>query len=655
MNSLTQYDTIIIPKSKKENGVCRMLEKINSPQELKKLTIPEKEELAQEIRQYILQIVSENGGHLASNLGVVELTLALHSVFSVPTDKIVWDVGHQTYVHKILTGRKEELKTLRQLEGIAGFPKTKESECDCFNTGHSSTSISAALGMARARNLKGEKHDVIAVIGDGALTGGMALEALNDAGFSKCKMTVILNDNEMSIAKNTGGLNLFLSKLRTKRLYTKSNISLKRKITKIPGVGKPFVRLVQKVKRSIKQLIIPKMFFEDIGFTYLGPVDGHNIEELESILRLSKQVDTPVLIHVLTRKGKGYSIAEENPDKFHATGPFQQGTGKAKKKKGSDYSKVFGEKLVSLAKQNNRIVAVTASMRDGTGLTQFAKEFPDRFFDIGIAEQHAITMAAGMAKEGMIPVVPIYSSFYQRAYDQVIHDVAMQNLPVIFCVDRAGVVGADGETHQGTLDMAFFRLVPQLTIMAPKNFHELEDMLEQAIKWEKPVVIRYPRGGEDSSITWETQNQVQYGKAEILQTGEDITIIAIGKMVAKAQKVANLLSKEGKSVEVINSRFLKPLDEVTILSSIQKTRQAITIEDGTLINGLGTAVKELIVKEQEKEIVKPLADPIKITSFAYPDEYIPHGSVEQLEKIYGLSEEQIAKTILKSERKEINQ
>lgn len=620
-----------------------MLEKINSPQDIKKLTIPEIEQLAQEIREYILQIVSENGGHLASNLGVVELTLALHRVFSVPTDKIVWDVGHQTYVHKILTGRREDLKTLRKLEGIAGFPKTKESECDCFNTGHSSTSISAALGMARARNLKGEKHDVIAVIGDGALTGGMALEALNDAGFSKCKMTVILNDNEMSISKNIGGLNLFLSKLRTKRLYTKSNISLKRKISKIPGVGKPFVRLVQKVKRSIKQLIIPKMFFEDIGFTYLGPVDGHNIEELESILRLSKQVDTPVFIHVLTKKGKGYSIAEKNPDKFHATGPFERETGNAKKAKGLDYSKVFGQKLVSLAKENKKIVAVTASMKDGTGLTAFAQEFPDRFFDIGIAEQHAITMAAGMAKEGMIPVVPIYSSFYQRAYDQVIHDVAMQNLPVIFCVDRAGVVGADGETHQGTLDMAFFRLVPNLSIMAPKDFQELEDMLEEATKWERPVVIRYPRGGEDLTVNLGDQNKVEYGKAEMIQEGREITIIAIGKMVARAKRVAEILAKEGKSVEIINSRFLKPLDEKMILSSLRKTKQAITLEDGTIINGLGTAVKELVMKERENN---PSGDIIKVKTFAYPDEYIPHGSVEQLEKMYGLSEEQIAKEVV---------
>ena len=420
-----------------------MLEEINSPEDLKKLSIEEKNKLAQELREYILKVVSENGGHLASNLGVVELTIALHSVFDMPKDKIVWDVGHQSYVHKIITGRREDFKTLRKLNGLSGFPKINESEYDNFDTGHSSTSISAALGMARARDLKGESNYVISVIGDGALTGGMALEALNDAGCSNTKMTVILNDNEMSISPNIGGLNMFLSKLRTKKLYTKSNISIKKMINKIPLIGKPSVKIIQRIKRSIKQLIIPKMFFEDIGFTYLGPVDGHDIEQLENILRLSKQVEAPVLIHVLTKKGKGYKIAEENPDRFHATAPFDIKTGIAKKEKREDYSKIFGEKLVELAQNNDKIVAVTASMKDGTGLSRFQKEFPKRFFDVGIAEQHAITMAAGMAKEGMIPFVPIYSSFYQRAYDQVIHDVAIQDLPVIMCVDRAGVVGQD--------------------------------------------------------------------------------------------------------------------------------------------------------------------------------------------------------------------
>ena len=612
-----------------------MLEKINSPEDLKTLSIVEKTKLAEEIRKYILEVVSENGGHLASNLGVVELTIALHSIFNVPEDRIVWDVGHQTYVHKILTGRKEQLKTLRKLNGIAGFPKTKESETDCFNTGHSSTSISVALGMARARDIEGKNNAVIAVIGDGALTGGMAIEALNDAGYSKSKITVILNDNEMSISKNVGGLNMFLSKLRTKKLYTKSNISAKKIILKVPVVGKPFVKLVQRAKRSIKQLIIPKMFFEDIGFTYLGPVDGHNIQELENILRLSKQVDAPVLIHVLTKKGKGYEIAEKNPDKFHATSPFDIETGKSKKEKSKDYSKVFGEKLIELAENNDKIVAITASMKDGTGLTEFQKKFPKRFFDIGIAEQHAVGLAAGMAKAGMIPVVPIYSSFYQRAYDQVIHDVAIQNLHVIMCVDRAGVVGADGETHQGVFDMAFFRLVPNLTIMSPKNFKELEDMLELAVSMDSPVVIRYPRGGEEKQPL-EDVKPLEIGKAEILKSGKDITIVAIGKMVAKAMKVADILSKENIQAEVINARFLKPLDKETIISSLLKTKNLITIEDGTIIGGLASAVNEIIVSRMDLRNVN-------LKNYAYPDMYIQHGSVEELEKIYGLDIESIAK------------
>ena len=615
-----------------------MLEKINNSQDVKKLNIDEKKQLAEEIRKYILEIVSENGGHLASNLGVVELTIALHSVYDLPKDKIVWDVGHQTYVHKILTGRKEKLKTLRKLDGIAGFPKTCESEADCFNTGHSSTSISAALGMARARDLEGKDNYVLAVIGDGALTGGMALEALNDAGYSQTKLTVILNDNEMSISKNIGGLNLFLSKLRTKKLYTKSNISAKKIISKIPIIGRPIVKIVQKGKRGIKQLIIPKMFFEDIGFKYLGPVDGNNIEQLESLLRISKQIDGPTLIHVLTKKGKGYKIAEENPDKFHATAPFDIETGKSKKEKKDDYSKIFGEKLIELAKKNKKIVAITASMKDGTGLAKFAKEFPDRFFDIGIAEQHALGLAAGMAKEGMIPVVPIYSSFYQRCYDQVIHDIAIQKLPVVMCVDRAGIVGADGETHQGTLDMAFFRLVPNLAILAPKDFKELEQMLEFAIESNKPVVIRYPRGGEDGYQFMEHKN-IEIGKAELLKSGTDLTIIAIGKTVARAMKIAEKLQEDNIEVEVINARFIKPLDKKMIIESIEKTRNVITIEDGTIINGLGTAIKELIIDENLQNV--------KIKSYAYPDKFIKHGSVEELEKLYKLDEVSILNEVKK--------
>lgn len=601
-----------------------MLEEINSPQDLKKLTLQQKKKLAEEIRNYIIEIVSKNGGHLASNLGVVELTIALHTVFNVPEDKIIWDVGHQCYVHKILTGRREEFKNLRKPNGLAGFPKSNESPADSFNTGHSSTSISAALGMARARDLQGKNNAVIAVIGDGALTGGMALEALNDAGYSKCKMTVILNDNEMSISPNIGGVNKFLGKLRTKKLYTTTNNLLKKQISSVPVIGKPMVVGIQRIKRAIKQLVIHKMFFEDIGFTYLGPVDGHNIEKLESILKTSKQVNGPVLIHVLTKKGKGYKFAEKSPDKFHAISPFNIENGELKTPKEKDYSKVFGEKIVELAKENSKIVAVTASMKNGTGLADFAQEFPYRFFDVGIAEQHAVTMAAGMAKEGMIPFVPIYSSFYQRAYDQVIHDVAMQNLPVIMCVDRAGIVGADGETHQGTLDMAFFRLIPNLTIMAPKDFKEFEDMLEFAVGLNKPVVIRYPRGGEDAEVKFKSHAKIELGKAEVLQEvknlekpTKEVTIIAIGKTVSEAVKLADRMQKEeGITPEIINARFLKPFDSEKMIQSIQRTKNVITIEDGTVINGLATTVKELIVDNNIQNV--------KFKSYAYPDKFIAH-------------------------------
>ena len=619
-----------------------MLEKIKSSEDVKKLSKQEKTELAEEIRKYILEVVSENGGHLASNLGVVELTIALHSVFDMSKDKIIWDVGHQSYVHKILTGRKEQLKTLRKLDGIAGFPKTNECEADCFNTGHSSTSISAALGMARARDIKKENNSVIAVIGDGALTGGMAFEGLNDAGCNKTKLTVILNDNEMSISKNTGGLSMMLSKIRTRKSYTKPNTSAKKVILKIPVVGKPVVRIVQKFKGSIKQLVIHKMFLEDIGFRYLGPVDGHNEAELERMLNITKQLDGPVLLHVITKKGKGYKIAEENPDKFHATGPFEIDTGKSKKEKSKDYSKVLGDKLVELAQNDDKIVAITAAMKDGTGLTEFANKFPDRFFDVGIAEQHALCMAAGMAKEGMKPVVPIYSSFYQRGYDQVIHDIAIQKLPVVMCVDRAGIVGADGETHQGLLDMAFFRIVPNLTIMSPKDFVEFENMIEFAIKLGKPVVIRYPRGGEDK-YKFNKEEKIELGKAETLTYGKNATIIAIGKTVSKAVKIAEKLEK----VEVINARFLKPLDVEKIKESIVKTKNVIVIEDGTSVGGLTTAIKELIVDENLKNI--------KFKSFAYPDKFIEHGSVEELEKRYNVDENAIKRYLeLQIKEKEKN-
>ena len=615
-----------------------ILNKINSPSDLKNLNYKQKEELAKEIRDYTIDIVSNNGGHLASNLGVVELTIALHSVFNTPEDKIIWDVGHQTYVHKMLTGRRDKMNTLRKFNGISGFPKTCESEYDCFNTGHSSTSISAALGMARARDILNENYKVVAVIGDGSLTGGMAEEALNDAGVSKSNVIVVLNDNEMSISRNVGGISVLLGKFRTKKWYTKTNKGLKKTIEKIPKLGPKIVGFASRTKSSIKQIFIPKMYFEDIGYTYLGPVDGHNIESVEAILKQSKNCEGPVLVHVVTKKGKGYKFAERNPARFHGTAPFNKETGEPLKEKKKDYSKVFGEKLIELANNDNRIVAVTAVMADGTGLKEFKKKFPNRFFDVGIAEQHAVGMAAGMAKTGLIPVVPIYSSFYQRAYDQVIHDVCMQNLHVIMCADRAGIVGNDGETHQGLFDMSAFSLIPNITIMAPKDFIELEQMMEFAVNAEGPVLIRYPRGGEDEN-KFNKHPEIISSRCEIVQEGSDLTIIGIGKMVSRALEVAEIMQKQGINAEVINARFLKPFDNEQVLKSINKTKNVITIEDGLLRGGLATTVDELIAKNSVQNA--------RVENYGYT-EFVKHGTTNELEQLNGLDAKSIVKTWLNS-------
>ncbi len=616
-----------------------MLKEYNNINDLKNYSIKEKKELAKDIREYILDVVSKNGGHLASNLGVVELTIALESVFDVNKDKIIWDVGHQSYIHKILNGRKDALKTIRQLDGIAGFPKYQESETDCFNTGHSSTSISAAMGMACARDLKGEKNSVVAIIGDGSLTGGMALEALNHAGSTKTNLIVILNDNEMSISKNVGGINQLLTKLRVKNKYNKANTKWRRRISKIPVIGKCLVNLVGLIKKGIKMVLLPGMYFEEIGFKYLGPVDGHNIEDLEMVFKAAKRLKEPILIHVITKKGKGYKFAEENPDKYHGASPFNIATGQSLKKKSKDYSAAFGEKLVDMASKNEKIVAITAAMKDGTGLSKFGEKYPDRLFDVGIAEQHALTFAAGLAKDGMVPFVSIYSSFYQRSYDQVIHDICMQNLPVIMCVDRAGIVGNDGETHQGLYDLSFFKLVPNVVIMAPKDFNELNSMMEYAVELKCPVVIRYPRGGEEDTGVSSTK-ELKLGKCEKITTGSDVTIVAIGKMVPKAYGIAKELKKDSIKAEVINSRFLKPFDNFGVLKSIEKTKNVITIEDGTAIGGLGTTVKELIVDNNLKDI--------KFKSISYPDKFIEHGSIKELESKYGFGNEEIIEYIKKS-------
>lgn len=617
-----------------------MLEKVNSAKDLKALTKKEKEILAQDIREFLLEKVSKTGGHVASNLGVVELTIALHSIFNLSKDRLIWDVGHQTYIHKILTGRKDRFDTLRQLNGMSGFPKTSENIADCFDTGHSSTSISAALGMARARDIQGDNYSVIAVIGDGALTGGMAQEALNDAGNSKANLIVILNDNEMSISKNVGGMCRFLSRLRTKKIYTKVNLTTKKIVTKIPLIGKGIYGMVHRFKSGVKQNILPNMFFEDIGFTYLGPVDGHNIEHLEEIINRAKKLEGPVLIHVITKKGKGYKIAEENPSKFHGIGAFDIETGNVNGGSKKDYSKVFGEKLVSLAKENEKIVAITAAMKDGTGLTQFAKEYPNRFFDVGIAEQHATTLAAGMAMQGLKPFFAVYSSFMQRAYDQLLHDICMQNLPVVICLDRAGIVGADGETHQGIFDLAYLSHMPNLTVLAPKDFKELEQMIEFAAEAKGPVAIRYPRGAENKNVVFKTHKKVSLGKSELIQDGEDLTIIAIGKMVARAKEVADILKeKHNISAGVINARFLRPLDDKLILESAKKTKKIITIEDNVACGGFGSNILSLINKNK--------LEGIEVDILGYPDEFIKQGKTEEIEDIYGLSTEKIVRRILK--------
>lgn len=583
-------------KNRKIKIMYNQLNKINNIDNLKKLNIIEKEELAEEIRDFIIKKVAKTGGHLASNLGTVELTIALHDVFEAPEDKIIWDVGHQTYTHKILTGRKDKFNTLRQLNGISGFVNPEESEYDCFNTGHSSTSISAALGMARARDIKREKYNVIAVIGDGALTGGMALEALNDAGTSNTNLIIVLNDNEMSIEKNTGGLARALA-------------------------------------------VSPSSMFENLGYTYLGPVDGNDIASLERTFKEAKKIKGPVLIHCKTIKGKGYSIAEKNPDKYHSVPSFDINTGTLVKEK--DYSEVFGDKLIELAQKNKNIVAITAAMATGTGLSKFKELYLDRFFNVEIAEQHALTMAAGMAKSGLTPVVAIYSSFLQRGYDQIIHDICMQNLHVVICVDRAGIVGNDGKTHQGLFDIAFLRLMPNITILAPKNFKELEDMMDYAInELNTPVAIRYPRGSEEI-IEYKEKSQPQRlknQKAEILKHGKDVTIIASGKMVSKAIKVAEKLNNIIEC-EVINASFLKPLDEETIKQSIEKTKNVLTIEDGVLNGGLYTEIAELITKYSIQGV--------KVEGCAYKEGFVEQGTVDELERLNHLDVESIAAQIMK--------
>lgn len=618
----------------KDNNT-NLLDSINTPKDLKKLTLAELKILAGEIRSFLIEKVSATGGHLASNLGVVELTLALHTVFDTPRDKIIWDVGHQSYVHKIITGRKDRFRTLRQFNGISGFPKGTESEYDCFDTGHSSTSISAALGYAKARDMLHEDYAVVAVIGDGALTGGMAFEALNDAGRSPNNLIIILNDNGMSISKNVGGFSRYLSKIRTQPIYNKAREDFDVFLHKLPGIGKKAAKALKRAKGTIKYIVMPGMLFEELGVKYLGPINGHDIGELTKVLSNAKSMKGPVLIHVLTQKGKGYQFAESKPQQFHGISPFEIETGEVKVNNGPTYSDVFGDKMIELASIEPGLAAITAAMPIGTGLEKFSKKYPQRFFDVGIAEQHAVTFAAGLAKTGIKPVVAVYSTFLQRSYDQIIHDVALQKLHVIFAIDRAGLIGDDGETHQGLYDLSYLSHIPGMTILAPADYEEFREMLEYCVlRHEGPIALRYPKGTGKETLTHPVP--IEYGRGVKLTTGSDITIAAVGNMVETALKTAEKLLEKGIHAEVINARFIKPLDKELILDSTAKTGIIATIEDNCIRGGFGSSVLELLNEN---------GSPVRAKLFGFPDKMIPQGERNIIYGKYGLDADSIANAI----------
>ena len=616
-----------------------ILETINSPADVKALSLDELKQLAEEIRQFLISVISKTGGHLAPNLGVVELSLALHRVFSTPEDKIVFDVGHQSYIHKIITGRREQFPTLRQYGGLSGFPKRSESEHDAFGTGHSSTSISAALGMAVARDLQGEDYNVIAVIGDGSMTGGMAFEALNNAGTLHKKMIVVLNDNEMSISKNVGAMSEYLYQLRTGETYNKIKHDIEGWLKNME-FGTDVLKAIRRLKGSVKYLMVPTSIFEELGFTYLGPIDGHDLQGLTEVLQAAKKIDGPVLVHVLTKKGKGYKPAEESPNKFHGTGPFDIATGKkiANPNAPITYTEVFGRTLTELANTDKDIIGITAAMPDGTGMSTFAKAHPERCFDVGIAEQHAVTSAAGAAAVGLKPVAAIYSTFLQRAYDSVLHDICMQKLHVTLCLDRAGLVGDDGYTHHGVFDYAYLRSMPEMTIMAPKDENELRHMLKTAVDFDGPVSVRYPRGsGVGVSIT-EPMHSLPIGKAEVLREGKDVCLWAIGSMVQSALQAADKLAEQGISAGVVNMRFAKPLDEELLLEHAAQYGKIVTLEEGVLQGGVGSAVLETL--NAAKMLQK-----CQVLTLGIPDEFVLHGDKKLLFKDLGLDVETIADKI----------
>ncbi|MBE0427878.1 MAG: 1-deoxy-D-xylulose-5-phosphate synthase [Nitrospirae bacterium] len=615
------------------------LEYIKSPEDLKKLSTQELKELAEEIRKTIVYRVSKNGGHLASNLGVVELTIALHYVFNSPVDKIIWDVGHQSYVHKLLTGRYERFPSLRTYMGVAGFPRISESEHDAFGTGHSSTSISAALGIIEGRDKNKEDFKVIGVIGDGAMTAGLALEGLNNAGELKKDLIVILNDNEMSISPNVGALSAYLNRILTGDLYQKFKRDTRSFLEGIPKLGGAAAKIAQKTEEMFKGIFLPGILFEELGFNYVGPIDGHNIELLMDTLKRIKTSSSPVLIHVITKKGKGYEFSEKNPSLFHGIGPFKLETGVPTGGNDITYSEIFGDTLVELAVKDNKIIAISAAMKEGTGLENFARLYPERFYDVGIAEQHAVTFATGLATQGLKPVVAIYSTFLQRAYDEIVHDVCLQNLHVVFAIDRAGIVGEDGPTHNGIFDISYLRHIPNLVIMSPKNANELKVMLELALNHNGPVAIRYPRS--KATLFQNRYNlpvAFQMGEAEVVNTGKDVALIAIGNMVYPALTAAQRLEKEGITVMVINARFIKPLDEKMIKSVALTIPKIITIEENVIQGGFGSAVLEFLNKIEIPHV--------RLRRLGIPDVFIEQGRQDELRKIYGLDEEGIYNAVL---------
>ena len=618
-----------------------MLEKIKKPNDIHKIALADFPALADEIRQFLIESVSRTGGHLASNLGVVELTMALHNVLDLPKDKIIWDVGHQAYTHKILTGRKEGFARLRMEGGMSGFPKRKESPCDAFDAGHSSDSISAGLGYVRARDLSGDNYYVVSVIGDGALTGGMAYEALNNAAELKTNFIIILNDNNMSISRNVGGMSSYLSALRTAESYTGMKLSVTKTLKKVPKVGTALVDTVRKTKSSIKQLIIPGMLFENMGLTYLGPVDGHNMRQMMKLFNEAKRVEGPVIVHVLTEKGRGYRPASLHPDRFHGTGPFDIKTGKPLAvKKGLTYTEVFSNAMKDLGRKEKKLVGITAAMPEGTGLKEFGRLFPDRFFDVGIAEEHAVSFAAGLALGGMIPVVAIYSSFLQRSVDQMLQDVCMQNLHVIFAIDRAGIVGADGETHHGCFDLSYLTMMPNMTVMAPKNQQELKEMLEFAVKADGPCAIRYPKGHAYQGLE-EFQSPVEYGKSEVLFRGTGTAILSVGSMTEICEKVYTELKERGDNPTFVNARFVKPLD-TSLLDELAKDHSLfVTVEENVKNGGFGEHVAAYM------EACHPEC---RVLPIAIWNRFIGHGEIESLRAEVGLSAPEILGAIEEYEK-----